>query len=56
MSTQFTIPFKIGLKPFRKCEECHKRKLTTSFYEIHDNGLNSYITAFICRKCIRGCR
>jgi len=49
---EFTIPFRVKGKPFRKCEECHKRKINVALYTVHDTGLNSHIKAFICVKCL----
>ena len=50
---EFVVPFKIKNLPFRKCELCNKRTLTTSYYEVHDAGLNSYINVKICNKCYK---
>lgn len=53
MKNEFTIPMKVNFTPFKRCEECSKKKLNVSFYQIHDNGLNEYIEAHICKKCLR---
>ncbi len=44
---------KIRRKPFKKCEECEKRKLSTTLYEVNDCGLNSYVHYLVCRKCMK---
>ena len=50
---EFTMSFRIKWTPFKRCDECYKRKITSSLYEIHDNGLNAHIDAFVCLKCTR---
>ena len=52
-NNDFCIPFKIKRIPFKKCDECEKRKLSTCFYEVHDQGLNSHIDLHVCRKCLK---
>jgi len=50
---EFTIPFYIRWTPFKRCEECKKRKITTCLYEISDTGLIYYVEYYICRKCMK---
>ena len=51
--SEFTIPFKQKWTPFKQCDECDKRKLSTCFYEVHDQGLNSHIDMWVCKKCMK---
>ena len=50
---EFTIPMKIKWIPFKKCDECNKRKLSTTFYEVNDTGLNAHIDLNVCKKCMK---
>jgi hypothetical protein len=50
---EFCFPMKVKWIPFRKCEECNGRKLSTTFYEVHDQGLNSHIDYNVCKKCMK---
>ena len=49
---EFTIPFKRKRTRFKRCEECEKRKFSTTLYHVFDNGLNSYIPLLVCRVCM----
>ena len=49
---EFTIPFKREWTPFKKCDECEKRKFSTTLYHVYDNGLNSYIPLYVCKLCM----
>ena len=49
---KFTMPFWRKRTPFTRCEECEKRKFSTNFYHVFDNGLNSYIPLYVCRVCM----
>lgn len=53
MTDEFCIPMKVKWTPFKICEECNKKKLTTSFYEVHDAGLNAHIDYYVCNKCMK---
>jgi len=53
---EFTFPMKVKRVPFQKCEECGKRKLSTIFYHVHDNGLNVHIEYNVCKKCMKEAR
>lgn len=51
--SEYTIPFKVAWTPFKICNECGKRKLSVCLYYVYDNGLNSYIHYWVCRKCMK---
>ena len=51
--SEYTIPFKRKRIPFRKCEECEKRKFSTTFYEVDTVNLMSHIDYNVCRKCMK---
>jgi len=53
---EFTVPMKVKRVPFQRCEECQKRKLSTTFYHIHDTGLNAHIEYNICKKYMKEAR
>ncbi len=48
---EFTIPFKQKRTPFKRCDECGRRKFTTSHYHVFDNGLNYYKALSVCKLC-----
>lgn len=50
---EFTVPFKVKRKRFRICEECEKRKFSTTLYNVYDNGLISYKEYYVCKKCMK---
>jgi len=50
---EFTIPFRMKWKPFKRCEECGKKKLTTFLYEVSDAALIWYVEYYVCNKCMR---
>lgn len=31
----------------------HQKKLSTCFYEVHDQGLNSHVDYWVCKKCMK---
>jgi len=49
--SDYGIPLNPKWTPFRKCEECGKRSITTTEYEVNDSGLMSFIRYNVCRKC-----
>lgn len=49
---ELTIPFKQKRTPFKKCLECNKRKFSTCFYHVFDNGLNYYKWIWVCKLCM----
>lgn len=49
---EFTMPFKQKRTPFKRCDECEKRKFSTNHYHVYDNGLNSYIPLLVCKWCM----
>ncbi len=49
---EFTIPFKQKRTPFKKCDECEKRKFSTNLYRVFDNGLNYYRAFSVCKLCM----
>ncbi len=51
--SKFCVPMKVKKVYFKKCDECSKRKLITILYDIYDQGLNSRITAYVCKKCMK---
>jgi len=54
--SEFTIPMKEKWTPFKRCEECKERKLSTTLYKVHDAGLISYVKYYVCRKCMKEAR
>lgn len=44
---------KVKRKPFKKCDECEKRKLSTILYNVNDSGLISYVILLVCKKCMK---
>ncbi len=48
---EFTIPFKQKRTRFKRCDECEKRKFSTCYYHVFDNGLNYYKGLFVCKLC-----
>ncbi len=49
---EFTMPFKQKRTPFKRCDECEKRKFSTCLYHVFDNGLNYYKALYVCRVCM----
>jgi len=54
--SEFCVPMKVKRLRFRKCEECGKRKWSTIFYEVHDQGLIAHIDLNVCKKCMKEAR
>jgi len=52
-SDEYSIIFKRKWLPFRRCEECKKRKLTTKLYDVDSVSLMSHIEYNVCNKCIK---
>lgn len=50
---EFTIPMKVKWIPLRRCEECERRKMSTSFYQVHDTSLHSYVNYNVCKRCMK---
>ena len=46
------IPMKIRWFPFRRCEKCKKRKLSTTLYEIYNVDSISSTCYCVCKRCI----
>ena len=51
--SDFCIPFKQKWTPFKRCDECGKRKLSTCFYEVDNQGLTHHIDVWCCKKCMK---
>lgn len=52
--TEYTIPLKNKWTPFKQCEECKKKKLSTTLYNVYDNGLNDIcVEIYCCKKCMK---
>lgn len=51
--SRFTVPMKVKRTIFKKCDECKKRKLSNTFYEVHDQGLMTHIDMYVCKKCMK---
>ena len=49
---EFGVTFKQKRTPFKRCDECEKRKLSTVYYHVYDTGLNSYIKYWVCKLCM----
>jgi len=50
---EFGVTFKQKWTPFKRCDECEKRKLSTVYYHVYDTGLNCYKEIWCCKKCYK---